>query len=255
MKRILLSLMTISLVAAVGVAATRAFFSDVERSEGNIFTAGKVNLKIDYNGYYNQAPGETPDITWELKNLVNEKFFNFNDVKPGDYGEGTISLHVLDNDAYACLIINNMQNLENDRIDPEVEAGDTTDGTGELAQNLYFTAWADNGNNIWEADEPLLFTNNYGPASDVLDGRIYALADPSTGGPISKGSTMYIGLQWCAGTMMVNTGDNTISCNGAGMGSDTQTDSVTADLIFYVEQARNNDSFSCDTVVIPMPTP
>ena len=40
MNKILLSLLTISLVSVVAVGATRAYFSDNETSTGNSFTAG-----------------------------------------------------------------------------------------------------------------------------------------------------------------------------------------------------------------------
>lgn len=55
MKKILLSIMTIAVVASLVVGGTTAFFSDTETSTGNILTAGSIDLKIDhasatYNG-------------------------------------------------------------------------------------------------------------------------------------------------------------------------------------------------------------
>ena len=41
--------------------------------------------------------------SWALSNLAGKLFFNFTDVKPGDIGEDTISLHVNTNNAYACM--------------------------------------------------------------------------------------------------------------------------------------------------------
>jgi len=54
-KKILLSLMSVAAVSAVVFGVSRAFFSDTEKSTGNNFTAGAIDLKIDqtlasYNG-------------------------------------------------------------------------------------------------------------------------------------------------------------------------------------------------------------
>lgn len=54
-KQILISLSVIAAVAAVAVGGTMALFSDTETSNGNIFTAGAIDLKVDhtyasYNG-------------------------------------------------------------------------------------------------------------------------------------------------------------------------------------------------------------
>ena len=47
MQKILLSLLTVGLVASVAFGATRAYFSDSETSTGNTFAAGTINLKVD----------------------------------------------------------------------------------------------------------------------------------------------------------------------------------------------------------------
>lgn len=47
MKRILISLMTIAIVAVVGIAVTRAYFSDTETSTGNKITAGTIDISVD----------------------------------------------------------------------------------------------------------------------------------------------------------------------------------------------------------------
>lgn len=54
-KQILISLSVIAAVSAVAVGGTMALFSDTETSNGNIFTAGAIDLKVDhtyasYNG-------------------------------------------------------------------------------------------------------------------------------------------------------------------------------------------------------------
>ena len=301
MRKLLASALTLSIVVGAVAYGTGAFFSDTETSNDNTFTAGAIDLRVDSQQHYNGmtcsdegSPGDytwhkdegntTPEAlqypkagdscngTWELIDLGSiHKFFDFVDVKPGDRGENTISLHLDNNDAWVCADINITKNDENVATEPEIEASDQVDNggdllDGELAENLYFTAWLDQGvtagfqgtqdqgegDNIWQqVSEPLFFTNDFGPASDVLGGKTYALADSTTPGavPMAGATTSYIGLAWCAGTMDLAGG--TINCDGAGMGNDTQTDMLVADIAFRVEQARNNPDFRCDA---PVPT-
>lgn len=311
MKKILLSLLTIGTVGSIVFGATSAFFSDTETSTGNLIQAGKLDLKVDSTAHYagmvctkvgtsyewqdedtnpnnNPRPellGQECQGTWESTDLgPTNKFYNLSDVKPGDTGENTISLTVIDNDAWACVVFKNLQNDDNTCTEPELEAeGGISCGTdpnaGELAQNLYFTSWLDQGNtpgwqcsdqgesagcqddpgegdNKWQGPdyEPLLFANQQGPASDVLNGKVYALADSTNSNYLAGGVTNYIGLQWCAGQM--NISGSTIACNGSTMGNNTQTDSLTADVAIYVEQRRNNPNFKCSEAnLLPISTP
>lgn len=295
MKKIITSLGMLVFVGALVVGATGAFFSDTETSTGNVFTAGAIDLTVDSEQHYNGAvcvPNENqnPEVpgdeyvwddgaedgypvagttctgTWEATNLGAHKFFNFDDIKPGDEGENTISLHVDSNDAYACVDVSITSNDDVDCTDPETEAEilacqnsvPSAEFDGELAQNLEFFAWADDGaidgfgdendptegDNIWQNGELPLFSNLVGPASDVLDGESYTLADSNTG-PLEGNTTSYIGLTWCAGDLTV-VGPGVLSCDGAQMGNEAQTDEMIADIAFRVEQARNNEDFSCE---------
>jgi predicted ribosomally synthesized peptide with SipW-like signal peptide len=283
MKKILLSLGTIGVVSALAIASTGAFFSDNETSAGNTFTAGAIDLKVDSQQHYNNAvcvngvwqlePNQTATVdqypvigsqcdgTWSLVDLLpTSHFFNFGDVKPGDKGEDTVSLHIDNNAAWACADIKVTKNDENVALNPELKAGDVADAVslfdGELAQNINIFAWNDNGanggvagDNIWQAGEPAL----YGPASafsTIGATTTLALADPTinSGTPLAGGSTNYVGVAWCAGTMTANAG--VITCNGGSMGNNAQTDSMTADIAFRVEQARNNSAFRCNPPVV-----
>lgn len=289
MRKILTSLVTISAMSIMVFGATQAYFNDEETSSGNTFTAGSLDLEVDSTCHYdgmvcvaNDSDGFTwqeesgnsstrpelinlpCDCTWPEKSLTSEKFFKFSDLKPGDYGESTISLHVIDNNAWACALIDQMQNDDNTCTEPEgVAEADATCGEdvggGELAQALHFFAWADDGNNVWEAGEPPLFSNVEGPASDILDGVVYPLADSTTEGNaldltepqayFVESETYNIGIAWCAGTMTVNETAHTITCDSDGMGNETQTDSLAADISFHAEQWRNNPDFSCGSLV------
>lgn len=209
--------------------------------------------------------GDPCASTWALTDLGPETFFEFGDLKPGDQGENTISLHVENNDAYACVIIDNMIDADNDCTEPEADADgeactvDVPEGDtgGELSQELRFFAWDDDGNNIWEDGEEVLFSNTEGPASDVIDGVVYPLYTPLTG-PLEGAQTHYVGLYWCYGAITVDEVENTLECDGAPVTNLSQTDSLMADFSFYVEQARNNEGFECpalDEIVKDVPDP
>lgn len=159
----------IAAVAAVVVGATTAYFSDTETSTGNTFTAGSLDLKIDSEQHYNgnvcklndqgswiwvgnnpYPVPETPcDGSWAEADLGAHKFFNFSDLKPGDWGENTISLHVYNNDAWGNMQIKFSKNLDNTCTEPEnsVDAtcSDAEPMPGELLSNMTFKTWLDQG--------------------------------------------------------------------------------------------------------------
>lgn len=264
------SLMVIGTVSAVALA-TRAFFSDTETATGNTFTAGEIDLQIDsqasYNGLQCEKVGDVyqwvapqdwvAEDSYE-QSLVNqpctgsfsftdldvEKFFSFADIKPGDSGENTISMHVINNDAWACMNIGGAVDAENGENESEAEA-DTVAG-GELSDNMMFFSWVDtNGDNVYQVGERILF----GPAlASAAFNKSYAIADSSVGSPLVGNdnpalATSYIGMQWCAGTLSLNAG--VLECDGVSMGNEAQTDGMTADIGFTVTQARNNDEYVC----------
>lgn len=201
-------------------------------------------LEIDGNcagGYaYKNTPGATCEL-WGPQDITTQKYFNFGDVKPGDYGTNLISLHVDNNDAYACLIPNAIVDNENIIVDPEVTAGDVTPAVGELSGELQFFIWDDNGDGVYQSPEPIL-----APAGTLIGGIKAAMANMQL---VGGGATKYVGLAWCAGDQTLV--GNVVGCNGAGMGDIAQTDSLVASLTAFAEQVRNNPSFLCSSVVLP----
>jgi len=274
-KKIIISLGIIGLAAAIAIGATTAFFSDTETSTGNLFTAGGIDLKIDNESYYNGVRSE--GTSWELSDLDGELFFNFIDLKPGDWGEDTVSLHVNNNDAWGCVTFDNMVDYDNACTEPEVEDGDSTcdnpgEGQGELSTELEFIFWADvckhlgtvggvipalPGDNIYQPDCDILLMQ--GNANDILPGTTYTLAAPEkinvfTGEPnepLTGSEDYYIGKAWCFGDLSVDVKPNgiwhigEILCDGSEVNNVSQTDSLTSDIIFYAEQSRNNPNFQC----------
>ena len=281
MRRIILSLALIVVTGtALAVGATTAFFSDQEASVGNTFAAGAIDLKIDNESYYNGILNAS--TTWKAKDLTIEKFFDFPDLKPDDYGEDTISLHVDTNDAYMCANVKLTSNNDNGFSEPEALLDSTAD-IGELAGLVNFLWWADDGDNVLESDEKVI---SQGPISALGVGgsTTIALADSATNiwtgtpGPMPGEKTHYIGKAWCFGTLGVakvpqdgkgdamspagnNNGngkagepeDGGVTCDGAALGNESQTDSLTADVTFTATQARHNPKFLCvPPVVKPM---
>lgn len=276
MKKILLSLLITGGVSAGVFGITQAFFNDTETSTGNTFTAGAIDLKIDNTSYVTNSAGvlvSSPETSWQLTDLVAQKFFNFFDLKPGDRGEDTISIHVDNNDAWMCANVQITGNFDNGFSEPEDEMfgtnSDLDDGTanGDLAQELNFAFWRDDGDNIFEDDESVLVQ---GPASNVLNNTL-ALAQPLAAGsaffgnaPLTGAQTYYMGKYWCYGALSalpvtqdnVNTSNPLLSgtgftCNGSLVTNLSQTDQLVGDIRFYVEQARNNSEFDCSDVVFP----
>ena len=167
-KKIILSVSIVAIVAAAVIGATTAFFSDTEQSTGNTFTAGSLDLKVDSECTYNGV--EQPGCTWLTpKDLATgDLFFNYDDVKPGDTGEDTISLHVDTNDAYICAQISNLNTTERGCNEAEAEV-DSSCGTtdlvqGELQNYLKFTIWKDT-----DCDN-VLDTGTQGTPGQCIDG-------------------------------------------------------------------------------------
>lgn len=178
--------------------------------------------------------------TWTEKDLAEgDRFWFFDDVKPGDRGTNVISLHVYDNDAFACVLTGDVADDENTLTEPEEEAGDNTpgnpsgEGEGELAQYLKLFIWEDNNDGVYENGEDTL----YGPNAPFTEVAMDKLSLAAT-------TTSYLGVAWCFGEQTLN--GTTIECDGTSDDyNDSQTDSVTASLIFDAVQQRNNTDFQC----------
>lgn len=246
-------------VAALITGATVAFFNDTETSTGNIFVAGTIDLKVDsFGSKYNDE--KVDDSDWVARNLTDEKYFNLDDIKGGDFGWRHISLHVQDNPAWACFLITDKEDDENTVTEPEFDVGDTSDDGvpfGELSQELEIFAWED------RLPDAIYDPNNetalmVAPES-FFDVDYITYSDSGNGiSPLAGfGDTRHITLAWCAGTLTVNPAGNliqpglpgsTIECDGAGMGDIAQTDKFSASMVAYAEQIRNNDSFLCSSV-------
>ncbi|MFZ2621042.1 MAG: SipW-dependent-type signal peptide-containing protein [Minisyncoccia bacterium] len=277
MKKIILSITSIIFAGAIVAGGTLATYNNQNSSTGNTFATGIIDLKVDNESYVTNNDGVlvySPSTSWQLSSLAGKLFFNFLDIKPGDIGEDTISLHVKNNNAWACMNIKITATPENGQTEPEdlVDPTGSTNG-GELQKYLYFVFWADDGDNVYEKGERIF---KKGLAKDIFDGKNWTLSD-STGNiwssykkdPIPAESTKYIGKAWCFGKLtetpvnqdgLGKTGTPSnpsgqangplvrgtgVSCNGKDVGNIVQSDGLKADVSFYVEQSRNNSEFTC----------
>ena len=213
--KILASLVLIGIAISGITFGTVAFFSDTEASIGNTFTAGKLDLLVDSKCKYNGATQEF--CTWGAKNLVTgDLFFNFVDVKPGDYGEDTVSLHVVDNPSCGFIHLVKTSDSDNGCNEPEMvaEPDCTLTGDGELDENLVIKIYKDlDCDNAIDVDDTELV--------GITDGeRYWALGELS----IDPLHPTCIQFHWTL---------------PSSVGNIVQSDSFTADVIFYAEQKRN----------------
>lgn len=272
MKKIVLSFATIALVAAVAIGATTAYFSDTETSTGNTFTAGDIDLKIDSECHYYQNGVDIGCVdaagvefgNWEETDLGAEKFFAFDDIKPGDWGENTISMHVYSNDAWGRVLLTKTTDLDNTCTEPELEdevdCGEDNDG--ELDDNMEAMIWLDEGvtdgfqgkgqdvgegDNIHQEGEPILTESI---SDDLMIDLRRLLVGDATGltadGHMVGSVTYYFGVGWCFGDW-----DHTnMTCDGSVVDNTPQTDSLGGNITFEVEQYRNNPA---PTWTVPTP--
>ena len=282
MKKILLSLSVVAAVAAVVLGATTAFYNDEETSRGNVLAAGAIDLSIDNHSFYNGELSEK--TTWRVDDDLDPEtnpgglprlFFDFTDLKPGDWGEDTISLHVKDNDSWLCADVTLRSDDDNGLTEPEGDDGDTTDGAGngELAEAVDFYAWADDGDNVYETclgsglnvcvDETLFIVGEH---LDLGETTILPLADSNgniwgdVGNALPGDTVRFVGKAWCFGDSAFlplpqdGSGNGStngpvqrpVICDGSNESNITQTDSMTVDITFRAEQSRHQPNFTCD---------
>jgi hypothetical protein len=250
---------TLSAVGALALTAATFVPGDTfaGSSGGSTFNSKGLTLQIDSSATYDGA--KVPSETWNAKNLVpgTDKFFNYSDIKPGDYGCNVISVHTEKSDAYECVDFTGLQNNDNGLNNPEIKAGDTTGGAGQgdLAQGLQFFGWIDNGDGKYnpKTEQPL-FGTAAKSASVVLNNTSYALGDSKSGGSCKQNTTKYFATCWCAGTLSVDSKGN-FSCDGSTLGNRAQGDSVSLSVDVRAVVAADNAKFTCATSSTSTPPP
>ena len=210
---------------------------------------------------YPELKGKKCSCSWLSQAITNNNkdlFFNFSDIKPGDQGENTVSLHVDGQDAWMCAQIANLTNNENGCNEPECAAeggswsgttcniangqcDDPGTGKGELQNAILFTVWKDNGkgnhacNNILDADETPLVTGQ------PLTNGFWPIADSKTGGkPLKVNKDACLGISWIL---------------PANAGNAVQSDSMAGDIKFIATAADGVNNFVCGGPACDSKTP
>jgi predicted ribosomally synthesized peptide with SipW-like signal peptide len=238
---------SISAVGATTVGAglgTSAYFNDEEEFTNNSFTAGELDLKVDYrNLYWGPATGpyssegrphvdsvETPSDADDIE----QPLVNLEDVKPGDKGCLEVGLELVDNPGFIC-ISGSLEESENGMNDPESEVDDTAK-EGELGEHIQATLFHDtNGDSVDEDDchpddeDIVLAEGSLVEVFKLLDDGV-PLID-SEDACVDGGERHTVVLHWHL---------------PADTGNVVQSDSATFDLAFYTEQCRHNDLASFD---------
>jgi predicted ribosomally synthesized peptide with SipW-like signal peptide len=139
------------------LAALQGNYPDAEVIGDGVYLLDQAPSPADLQEWENFVQGDdfafcSAAADQYLVNGDGVPVFTLDDVKPGDYGEVTISLHICDNPAYLRLIGEIGENAENGQNDPEIAAeGQDTDGIGELADEIQVRVWYDEDcDNVYE---------------------------------------------------------------------------------------------------------
>ena len=135
--------------------------------------------------------------------------------------------------------------MDDENIVYESETGDNTPDVGELSQYMNVFTWEDtDGDGLYESGESQFASGSLSNLSNLMS------LDSASQQFLTATTTKYIGLAWCAGTLIVGS-EGDFTCDGSGMLNDAQSDSFSASLTAYAEQIRNNSGFLCSGVELP----
>jgi Ca-activated chloride channel family protein len=82
----------------------------------------------------------------DVPNDFESPLIALDDVKPGDSGCLSLSMHLFDNPGHIWLGTENVSASENGQSEPEAEVDETAQGAGELAESMNARVWYDDGN-------------------------------------------------------------------------------------------------------------
>lgn len=129
---------------------SQCHYYNYDPSNANAISEGELSGLVDVGCFFNGKSFGT----WSETDLGREKFFNFSDLKPGDRGEDTISLHATGGDGCGQIIFRNIKESGNECNEPETQSADPDcknkapgkkEMKGELREALEFSMWLDQG--------------------------------------------------------------------------------------------------------------
>jgi predicted ribosomally synthesized peptide with SipW-like signal peptide len=251
-RKALAALGTIGVASAGAGVGTTAYFSDTESFDGNVVTAGELDLSIGWYAY------EDSKEEYQNSGIRNggegdgEISIQLGDVKPGDSGLYAFCPKTVNNPAYLWLCGTLVANDENGLTEPEGDVDETPD-EGELAGAIEVTASyctvADdldaNGTDGFDPGDVTqineVFTGSLAEfltainGGTLLDGDSSAtISDPKSDSSFFDGNTEEedssndcLCLKWNIPTEV---------------GNEIQSDSVEFDLSFHAQQFRHNEN-------------
>jgi predicted ribosomally synthesized peptide with SipW-like signal peptide len=132
-------------------------YPDAEALGDGVYLLDQAPSPADMQEWEDMVTGEefdfcSPEADQFLVNGDDIPVFTLEDIKPGDTGEVTISVHICDNPAFLKMVGDLSNEQENDQTDPEIAAeGTDTDGIGELADAIEVCVWYDEDcDNVYE---------------------------------------------------------------------------------------------------------
>ncbi|WP_435114992.1 VWA domain-containing protein [Halolamina sp. C58] len=135
----------------------RENYPEAEELGDGQYLLGQAPSPADMQEWEDLVTGEqfdfcSPEADQYLVNGDEIPIFTLDDVKPGDYGEVTVSLHICDNPAYVRMLGELVSESENGQTEPEMDAeGEDTDDVSELADAIEVRVWYDEDcDNVYE---------------------------------------------------------------------------------------------------------
>lgn len=237
MRKILTSVLVITLVAILGIGATIAIYSETETTEGNTFTAGILDLTVD---------GEDDPISFT---------FSADGMVPGQtYSGGCVDLaNVGSIDGKLTVKVSNPVSNENGVIEPESSDGDSVstevDPTGYDANGGYGELWdqlttrlfiddgagSHTGNGSWDWDDTSIYSNFGTPSNDYSSYYSIPLDSDLVGGSITIGDGESV--NFCAEVHFVDDQSDWWWGGQAGLTNNmAMGDDAVFDIVFGLEQ-------------------
>ncbi len=196
MKRIAISVLTITVVALVGFAVTRAFFSDTETSTGNTITAGSIDISVDdENPWIAQFPDEITDmkpsyVRWTrhvVKNVGTNPVKLWKHIKDVETSENQISESEQDwYDQHPDELDSGEKNNIDEFIEYDMYIGGTVEGDGVTPENNWFGGHNVNGQVIIDEDDGItvadinslfVYLGEVAPGDEIVVWQSYHMKD------------------------------------------------------------------------------
>ena len=242
-RKMLLGLGAVGVASAGAGLGTTAYFNDTETFEGNILSAGELDLFVDYAASYD-SDGAVDNMADMASGTQDGDpagmFYQLDDVKPGDSGHVEFCFRIVDNPSYvwAC---GDLSQAENGMNEPEM-AVDTTPELGELGDSI---------------DARLVYCERDGgeliEGEEIVSGSLVDVVAAITGGAALDGA----GVAGLAPGDQAEYADVVEPAQGdayltgpcvclfweipTSVGNVIQSDSLTMNFEFHAVQSRHND--------------